>query len=300
MTNTRRTLVGTGCSSGLGLEAIKQLLGKLPPLSLDIDFSTVVLGVRDTAATEAAFASAEVATPVPTLLPLQLNDVSSVKSFAAETLAILGEAPLDYLFLNAASGYTVDHKSKYGEWCEQYIVNVISQHYLIHLLREKLVASKTRIVIVSSGIIRTFSEASSSVLESQLKGVAGPNYVENPYPQSKFVQLLNAHYWRRTLSPSGCVVVAVSPGLVPGTGLTRRANLVVPLDSPGARSLAVGAASLLDALVRTDFPEDPNRIFLSFEGIWDEADSSVLGKSLNREQQDEWSPSKEDIETLFA
>nr|GAT56922.1 predicted protein [Mycena chlorophos] len=299
MTNALKTLVGTGCSSGLGFEAIKQLLGKLPPLSLDIDFSTVILGVRDTAATATAFAGAEVATPVPTLLPLQLNDVSSVKKFASETLAILGEAPLDYLFLNAASGYTVDHKSKYGDWCEQYIVNAIAPHYLIHLLREKLVASKTRIVIVSSGIIRTFSDARSSVIESQLKGVPGPTFTENPYPQSKFVQLLNAHYWRRTLSPSGCVVVAVSPGLVPGTGLTRRANLVVPLDSPGARSLALGAGSLLDALVRTDFPDDPNRIFLSFEGTWDEADSGVVGKSLDREQQDKWSPSKEEIEALF-
>nr|GAT56920.1 predicted protein [Mycena chlorophos] len=295
-----KTLVGTGCSSGLGFEAIRQLLGKLPPLSLDIDFSTVVLGVRDTAATAAAFASAEIATPVPTLLPLQLNDVSSVKSFAAETLAILGEAPLDYLFLNAASAYTVDHKSRYGDWCEQYIVNVISQHYLIHLLREKLVASKTRVVIVSSEVIRSVNDATSSVLESQLKGVPGPTYIENTYPQSKFVQLLNAHYWRRTLSPSGCVVVAVSPGLVPGTGLTRRANVVIPLDTPGARSLAAGGASLLDAFVRTDFPEDSNRIFLSFAGTWDEADSVVVGKSLDREQQDKWSLSKEDIEALFT
>ncbi|KAF7299780.1 hypothetical protein HMN09_00984000 [Mycena chlorophos] len=300
MTNQRKTFVGTGCSSGLGFEAIRQLLGKLPPLSLDIDFSTVVLGVRDTATTAAAFAGAEVATPVPTLLPLQLNDVSSVKSFATETLAILGEAPLDYLFLNAASGYTVDHKSKYGDWCEQYIVNVISQHYLIHLLREKLVASKTRIVIVSSGFIRTVNDATSSVLESQLKGVPGPTYLENPYAQSKFVQLLNAHYWRRTLASTGCVVVAVTPGIVPTTGLTRRANFSVPHDAPGARSLDAGAATLLDAFVRNDFPEDPNRIFLSFAGTWDEADSAVLAKSLDRGQQDEWSPSKEKIEALFA
>ncbi|KAF7298695.1 hypothetical protein MIND_00816900 [Mycena indigotica] len=294
MTTTLKTLVATGCSSGLGFEAIKQLLTKQPPLSPSISLSTVLLGVRNTVSTTAAFASAGVL-PSPTILPLELSDLSSVKRFAADTLERLGSQPLDYLLLNAANAYPVERKSKYGDWCEQYIVNHLSQHYLIHLLREKLLASKTRIVFVSSGAIRMVSDPDA--LESQLKGVPGPSFVENTYPHTKFTQLLNAHYWRRSLSPT-CVVVAVSPGLVPTTGLTREANFNLPANSPDARSISVGATSILQALVRSDFPEDADRIFLTSWGEWWEV--SDIAKTVNKDLQDKWSPPKEDIETMIS
>lgn len=38
------------------------------------------------------------------------------------------------------------------------LTSLAAQHYLIHLLREKLVASKSRVVIVSSGAIRRVSD----------------------------------------------------------------------------------------------------------------------------------------------
>ncbi|KAF7299781.1 hypothetical protein HMN09_00984100 [Mycena chlorophos] len=295
MATVLKTIVATGCSSGLGFEAIKQLLTKNPPLSPPVSISTAVLGVRDTSTTAAAFA-ADGVSPAPKLFPLELNDLSTVKRFAAEALDTLGTMPLDYLFLNAATAYTVDKKSKYGDWCEQYIVNHLSQHYLMHLLREKLVASKTRIVFVSSGAIRMISDP--SLLESQLKGIPGDTFVENPYPHSKFIQLLNAHYWRRTLSSTGCTVVAVSPGMVPATGLTRGANFSMPANSPDARSVPVGATSMLQALVRSDFPEDADRIFLTSWGEWWETE--VIGKTLDTELQVKWSPSKEQIEAEFG
>ena len=43
------------------------------------------------------------------------------------------------------------------------------------------------------------------------------------YTGSKFVQLLGAHYWRRALQGT-CTVVAVSPGLIPDTGIFRHAD----------------------------------------------------------------------------
>lgn len=39
-----------------------------------------------------------------------------------------------------------------------------AQHYLTHLLREKLVASKSRVVVVSSGAIRMVSDACKSYM----------------------------------------------------------------------------------------------------------------------------------------
>jgi hypothetical protein len=40
------------------------------------------------------------------------------------------------------------------------------------------------------------------------------------YSAAKFVQLLGAHYWRRTLGDQA-IVIAVSPGLIGGTQLGR-------------------------------------------------------------------------------
>ncbi len=51
---------------------------------------------------------------------------------------------------------------------------------------------------------------------------------------------------------------------------------------------------MLAALTRSDFPEDPDRIFLTSWGEW--WDKSVFEKSLDKQLQDKWSFSKEDIE----
>jgi hypothetical protein len=42
---------------------------------------------------------------------------------------------------------------------------VLAQHYLTHLLKDKLVASKSRIVVVSSGAIRGAKPGTSDVWE---------------------------------------------------------------------------------------------------------------------------------------
>lgn len=43
------------------------------------------------------------------------------------------------------------------------------------------------------------------------------------YSGSKFVQLLGAQYWRRALQGT-CTVVAVSPGLIPDTGIFKHVD----------------------------------------------------------------------------
>ena len=140
----------------------------------------------------------------------------------------------------------------------------------------------------------------------------------NVYSASKFVQLLNAHWWRRQLTGQ-CDVVAVSPGLIPGTGLGRYSGMKLTMDMADAKpvttgafvllvtsqvqrgkarvgklTVMIGAQSILAAFTRSDFPSDPDRIFLTSWGEWWEKD--VIEKSLDKELQDKWSWSKEEIE----
>jgi hypothetical protein len=190
-----------------------------------------------------------------TLLPLELSDLRTVKKFASQTLEKLGSDKLDVLFLSAGLVKPANEPGINGsKWSEQYIVNHLckqylfglpivsnysltesfsAQHYLVHLLREKLISSKSRIVVVSSGLIRSVKDAST--FDEMVKAQSGANAF-SLYSGTKFIQLLGAHWWRRQLQGQ-CRVVVVSPGkylrmicglnidvlvgLIPSTGLGR-------------------------------------------------------------------------------
>lgn len=76
------------------------------------------------------------------------------------------------------------------------------------------------------------------VLEEHMKGGAGIPGIKL-YGETKFVQLLGAHWWRRELRGK-CEVLAVSPGLIPGTGLGRGMNMDLPASMPDAKSVPEG------------------------------------------------------------
>ncbi|EGR45235.1 uncharacterized protein TRIREDRAFT_68755 [Trichoderma reesei QM6a] len=287
MGSVAKTVVATGVSSGLGFEAIKQLLlQQTQPYK-------VILGARNTQSTIAAYDALgyDRSGHAVTVLPLELSDVRTVKTFSQQVLEKIGGDKIDYLLLNAAISNGAEKPGPPGwRWCEALVVNHFSQHYLTHLLREKLVESKSRIVFVSSGAIRRITDPST--LEDTLKGASGANG-QDVYCASKFVQLLNAHWWRRQLAGQ-CDVVAVSPGLIPGTGLGRGNGLKLTMDMADAKPVATGAQSILAAFTRSDFPSDPDQIFLTSWGEWWGKD--VIEKSLDKELQDKWSWSKEEIE----
>ncbi|KAJ7919683.1 hypothetical protein B0H13DRAFT_1988269 [Mycena leptocephala] len=293
MTSIAKTVVATGASSGIGFEAIKQLLLAQQPYKF-------ILGVRDVATTQAAYSKIEFDKNQHSVsvLPLQLSDLKSVKTFSQQVLERLGqEEKLDYLMLNAAQSHGADAGQpgpNGSKWCESYIVNHLSQHYLLHLLRAKLVASRARIVVVSSGAIRMVKD--SSTIDATLLASSGAPGLMAVYPASKLAQLFAAHWWRRALADQ-CTVVAVSPGLIPDTGLGRSVPggfVIPPAMLKDAKSVPEGAASVLAAFTRSDFPADPDLIFLTSWGEWWGREDIAV--SLDRALQEKWSPSKEEIE----
>ncbi|EGO54319.1 hypothetical protein NEUTE1DRAFT_87548 [Neurospora tetrasperma FGSC 2508] len=305
MAATAKTVVATGASSGLGFHVIKHLLSQTSQPYL------FILGARDVSRTQDAYRSAFQGAALDPhsleILPLQLSDLKSVKHFAKQTLEKLEGKRIDYLLLNAGitNGAGTEKPGPGGsKWCEALVVNHLSQHYLSHLLLPALLRpgsdiaadttadSNSRIVVVSSGAIRRVTDPST--LEEDLLAGSGKDG-NTVYAETKFVQLLGAHWWRRKLKDAACKVVAVSPGLIPGTGIGRGSGLVLSMEMKDAKSVDEGAQSILRAFTRDDFPEDPNRIFLTSWGEWWE--SETIGKTLNKELQDRWCSEKEEIET---
>ncbi|KAK4466571.1 WW domain-containing oxidoreductase [Cladorrhinum samala] len=295
MSTPVKTIVATGASSGLGFELVRQLLTQQ---SQAYNF---ILGARDIPRTQAAYDAIKFdsAKHRVTILPLELADLEITKTFAQQALQSLGQDRVDCLLLNAGMGVGVDKPGRHGsKWCENYIVNYLSQHYLIHLLRDKLVSSSSRIVIVSSGTVRKIQDPSA--LDRELLPNPGTTGLEM-YARSKFVQLLSVHWWRRQLAGAGCKVLAVSPGLVPDTKIWEGSGIKVSMDMPDAKTVSegtdkvdAGAENILRAVTIDDFPEDPEQVFLTSWGEWWPKD--VYAKSLDQELQDKWCLSRDEIE----
>jgi hypothetical protein len=66
------------------------------------------------------------------------------------------------------------------------------------------------------------------------------------------------------------------------------------MDMPDAKTVPEGAQNILRAVEITDFPEDPEQIFLTSWGEWWGTD--VYGLSLDQTLQNKWSPSKDEVE----
>lgn len=212
-----------------------------------------ILGVRDTVQVQRAFDGLKYDTSKHrlTLLPLDLSQFKNVKTFAQQTLGKLGSAgKIDYLLLNAGLAKGAEKSGFHPKWCESYIVNHLAQHYLLHLLNDKLVESRSRIIFVSSGAVRNVKDTSkteyvslfrliadqiSGTLENTVRDGSGAEYFAI-YAATKFQQLLGAHWWRQKLAGT-CTVVAVSPGLVPGTGLGRHTDMKLDPSMPDAISI---------------------------------------------------------------
>ena len=81
------------------------------------------------------------------------------------------------------------------------------------------------------------------MFENNLRANSGANGF-TVYHASKFIQFLGAHWWRRQLKESA-TVIAVSPGLVVGTGLGRHLETKPNLDNiPDKLTIEEGTYSI--------------------------------------------------------
>lgn len=98
---------------------MKQLLEQSQPYR-------VILGARNTQKAQQAFDGLNYdkeANPL-SVIPLDLADLKSVKSFAEQTLDKLGQTKIDYLLLNAGISNSAEEPSPNGsKWCEAHVVN---------------------------------------------------------------------------------------------------------------------------------------------------------------------------------
>ncbi|KAG6124826.1 hypothetical protein E4U38_008187 [Claviceps purpurea] len=104
MTDLTKTIVATGLSSGLGFEALKQLLERKTPFK-------IIFGARDTTTTNQAIKKLDFDRAVHKIVvqPLDLCDLGEVKTFAQKVLEEVGKDNIDisHSVKNAATDLVV-------------------------------------------------------------------------------------------------------------------------------------------------------------------------------------------------
>ncbi|GAA5940181.1 hypothetical protein JCM3775_007287 [Rhodotorula graminis] len=247
------TLVAIGCSSGLGLGALSHWCHRLVSLPRSRPSRWRILaGQRsplDAPPTPEQRTLAALCTAHPDSihlewLALDLASSDSVRAFAHQVHSRTDS--VDALVLNAAtwtadpdtSTLTVDGR----QWTLEAVVNALAQHLLVDLLEPLLVVADPSSSSARSRIIVTTSKLHSSVtslddLVAQLHPPTSTSSTstspstrsstgKSRYAASKALQLVSAAYWATTLAEKGVDVVAVSPGFVPTTALSRAQSSV--------------------------------------------------------------------------
>jgi len=206
---TRRCIVVTGCTSGIGFETMNALAAN----------GAHVIGLAKSwvRAKEACDKVGLCTTPVA----CDLADLDSIAA-AAEIIGSF-RVPLDAIITNAGIAYPSTLKTRYGIEL-QFLVNHIGHFSLVNQLIDLVRKGTGRIVIVSS---------SASVIHAPPEGIMFDNLdghrFYDPtafYGQSKLAVALYAKELSRRLHELGIAVNSLHPGATRGTGLHR--NLRTP------------------------------------------------------------------------
>lgn len=196
-----QTVVVTGASSGIGLEAARILA------SVGAD---VVLGVRDhDRGDQAATEIARTAQGEVSVRHLDLRDLASVKVFASGVAA-----PVDVLIANAGVSNTPDSHLANGLEV-RFATNHLGHFLLAHLLYPAMAERGARLVVVSSA-----AHKGNPVRLDDLQWNARPHNWGLAYGASKTANILFACEATRRWGSAGIFANAVLPGSAL-TGLQR-------------------------------------------------------------------------------
>jgi NAD(P)-dependent dehydrogenase (short-subunit alcohol dehydrogenase family) len=215
MTNTQRTVLVTGATSGLGL-ACARVLAATPGLHL-------LLGARDVARGRAL---ADELGPNTEVLPVDLASLASVHDAA---LGLRGR-PLDAVVCNAGVHESDPPSFTVDGYETTFAVNHLAHQALVLKLSPSL-SDRARVVVVSSGthdpatLEGRYNPPGRVDVVALSKGLEGTHPLSpvRRYTTSKLCNLLFAFELDRRFRGAGRAVTvnAFDPGAVPGTALTR-------------------------------------------------------------------------------
>ncbi|XP_058125973.1 retinol dehydrogenase 13-like [Anopheles ziemanni] len=193
-----KTFIITGANTGLGYEATKALVRRE---------ATVVMACRNMAKANAAIAQirSEVCEGAGALLPMELDlgSFRSIRQFASEVNRTI---PSLYCLVNNA-GLAVRVPEYTQENYEVHFgVNHLGQFLLVDLLKERLLAERTRVVVVSSRMHEIEAEIDFANLG---RWVEYESRLNRLYNNSKLMNF----YYARELYKRGFNVHVLCPGL---------------------------------------------------------------------------------------
>ncbi|KAF6812516.1 dehydrogenase reductase [Colletotrichum plurivorum] len=222
------TILITGGTRGLGLEAAKTLSRHNPQYQIIVASSTL---------NDAAQRTIRASSGNMTFMPLDLSSPNAVRQFV-DRFSSGGYPPIKALLLNAGVQFR-EHEAFTDDGVEKtFAVNHIGHMHLFLLLRPHL-SKDARIVITSSGTHdpRHISDKlMPHPCDTSAEDLAHPRKPQSPdssnptrengrrYSTSKLCNLLFMHALDRRLKRDGkeWTVLALDPGFMPRTGLARQ------------------------------------------------------------------------------
>lgn len=227
---TGKTVLLTGCNSGLGFETLRQMTAH---------GAHVIAAARNQKTAEEACAKVGGST---TPLACDLGDLSSVKN-AVATLRATGRQ-VDIVIANAGIMAIPKLEQLYGLE-KQFVVNYLSHFMLVNGILDMIPANAgARIVILASS---AHEKASKAGIEFEnLSGEHG----YKPwvfYGQSNVARILFARALSRRLSGKGITVNTLHPGVIADTSLSRHMGpliqAIVPIMRLFTKTVPQGAAT---------------------------------------------------------
>lgn len=233
MTAANRTLIMTGATRGIGLEAARDILGRRPGTHL------VVLG-RGSSTAEVLPRLREISPYVSTVV----TDLSSRASVAAagaqlEDLLDSGELPpLRGLVFNAGVHLSHALETTVDGYERTFAVNVMSTHQLLRRLHPHIQAPARIVVTVSDAHFGDVRHTGGTMPAPRwaIPEISRPGAFDRSgrvragrraYVTSKLGGVHLVHEWARRL-PDGIDIVSYNPSLVVGTGLARETGGAFP------------------------------------------------------------------------